>query len=78
MITSLNYISTQSKSYLPGASASHLMSLSLGASHHSGHHVPLFLASSSSTSSADQLIKSYNIFDFSRMDRYRDSLNPDS
>ena len=63
---------------LLGASGSHLMSLSLGASYHSGHLVPLFLASLSSTSSDDQLINTYNISDLSLMDRYRDSLNPDS
>ena len=63
---------------LLGASSSHLMSSSLRASHHSGHRVPLFLASFSSTSSVDQLIKAYNISDLSQMDRYRDSLNLDS
>ena len=63
---------------LLGASGSHLMSSSLGASYHSGHHVPLFLASLSSTSSFDHLITSYNISDLSLMDRYRDSLNPNS
>ena len=63
---------------LLGASGSHLMSSSLGASHHSGHHVPLFLASFSSASSAHHLITSHNISDLSLLDRYRDSLNPDS
>ena len=63
---------------LLGASGSHLMSSPLGASHHLGHLVPLFLASLSSTSSADQLIKSYNISNLSLMDKYQDSLNPDS
>ena len=63
---------------LLGASGSHLMSLSLGASHHSGHRVPLFLASLSSASSAHHLITCYNISDLSLLDRYQDSLNPDS
>ena len=42
------------------------MSLSLGASHHLGHLVPLFLASlsSSSASFAHHLITSHNISDF--------------
>ena len=48
---------------LLGASGSHLMSSSLRASHHSGHHVPLFLASLSSASSAHYLITSHNISD---------------
>ena len=50
----------------------------LGHLNHSGHHVPLFLAFFSSTSSDDHLIISYNIFYLSLLDRYRDSLNPDS
>ena len=81
MITSLNWISIHLESYLLGAFGSHLMFLSLGASHHLGHHVPLFLTSLSpisSTSYADQVIKAYNISDLSQMDRYQDSLNPDS
>ena len=58
---------------LLGAAGSHLMSLSLGASHHSGHHVPLFLLHL-----LHLLITSHNISDLSLLDRYRDSLNPDS
>ena len=44
-----------------GASGSHLMSLSLGASHHLGHHVPLFLTS---FSSAHHLSTSYKFSNF--------------
>ena len=39
---------------------------------------PLFLASLSSASSAHHLITSRNMSDLSLLDRYRDSLNPDS
>ena len=51
---------------------------------HLGHLItrgimfPLFLASFSSTSSFDHVIRSYNISDLSLMDGYRDSLNHDS
>ena len=74
MITSLNCISTQSESDC----LEHLAPMSLGASHHSGHRVPLFLASLSSASYAHHLITSHSISDLSLLDRYRDSLNPDS
>ena len=50
----------------------------LGASHHSGHLIPLLLASLLSILSYHLLITSNNNLYQSLMDRYWDSLNPDS